>query len=61
MTAATSVLGLSDLRRGHLVPTAGRERFRFNVWLNNAAPLGTGVTEVIISDFSFIPLAERHR
>jgi hypothetical protein len=46
---------------GHLIPTAGRERFRFNVWLNKPAPLGTGLTEVIISDFSFIPLAERHR
>ena len=61
----SSVLYRFDYRHlplsGHLVPTAGRERFRFNVWLNKATPLGTGLTEVIISDFSFIPLAERYR
>lgn len=46
---------------GHIVPTAGRERFRFNVGLNEVAPRGTGLAEVIVSDFSFAPLGEQHR
>jgi len=39
----------------HYVPSEGRERFRFNLWLNRPAPLGTGLTKVIISDFRFTP------
>lgn len=46
---------------GHIVPTAGRERFRFNVGLNEVAPRGTGLAEVIVSDFGFAPLGEQHR
>lgn len=39
---------------GHLVPPAGREKFRFNLWINTGgAPSNGQPTEVIISDFRF--------
>lgn len=45
-----------DPSQSHYVPTEGRERFRFNLWLNDPAPLGTDPIEVIISDFRFSPV-----
>lgn len=40
----------------HLVPDAGRENFRFNLWLNQSAPAGNQPVDVVITDFVFIPL-----
>jgi len=41
---------------GRRVPPAGREKFRFNLWINTAGAPRNGVpTEVIISDFRFAP------
>ena len=41
----------------HFVPSEGRERFRFNLWLNNGPPTGGQPIEVVITDFSYTPLA----
>ncbi|MCR9248558.1 MAG: hypothetical protein NXI31_26320 [bacterium] len=47
---------LHDPSRQHYVPTPGRERFRFNLWLNSgSAPLNNAPVEVIITDFRFSP------
>jgi hypothetical protein len=41
----------------HLVPTPGRENFRFNLWLfQGTPPVGDQPVEVIVSDFAFLPL-----
>jgi hypothetical protein len=45
------------------VPTAGRERFRLNLWCNNVAVSGGGspqpangqTVEVIVTDVTFLP------
>ena len=50
----------------HLVPTRGRERFRVNLWMNNAGaggtppptPAGGQSVEVIIPDFRFVSLPQ---
>ena len=43
---------------GQTLPTLGKERIRFNFWLNNpSAGLAIGKSaEVVITDFSFMPL-----
>ncbi|MCA9322010.1 MAG: hypothetical protein KDB53_14810 [Planctomycetes bacterium] len=42
--------------QGRIVPAAGREQFRFNLWINGGSGPGNGQTaEVIISDFRFSP------
>lgn len=45
---------IHDPANGHRVPTAGREKFRFNFWINRGgAPLDGQDAEVVISDFRF--------
>jgi len=43
----------------NLVPVPGRENFRFNLWLNtgHTVPFSGTDVEVVINDFSFLPLA----
>ena len=40
---------------GQRVPSAGRERFRFNLWLTQSAPAAGGRVHVLVSDFRFSP------
>lgn len=41
----------------HLIPTPGRENFRFNLWLfRGSPPVGEQPVEAVISDFAFLPL-----
>ena len=40
----------------HRVPEPGQENFRFNLWLNEPAPVGNQPVEVVIKDFVFVPL-----
>ncbi|HPY29777.1 MAG TPA: hypothetical protein PLT00_06125 [Verrucomicrobiota bacterium] len=49
-----------DPSAGHYVPSPGQERFRFNLWLNNpdTGPANSQPIEVVISDFTFTPLAK---
>ncbi|MGE0145496.1 MAG: hypothetical protein AB7T19_19580 [Planctomycetota bacterium] len=43
--------------RGNLVPTAGRTRFHFNLWINGGgAPRNGQEAEVIVSDFRYAPI-----
>ena len=43
---------------GHRVPPEGREKFRFNLWINQgSAPSNGQVAEVIISDFRYTSTA----
>jgi hypothetical protein len=44
-----------DVAAGQIVPEPGRENFRFNLWLNQSAPAGTSLTEVVVTDFSYTP------
>jgi hypothetical protein len=56
----------TDPSLNHFVPTEGRQRFRFNLWLNNVGLGGTPPpkpaselpVEVVITDFSFVPARE---
>jgi hypothetical protein len=56
----------TDPSLDHFVPTAGRQRFRFNLWLNNVElggasppkPASAVPIEVVITDFSFVPARE---
>jgi len=42
---------------GHRVPPAGRQKWRFNLWINQGGAPSNGQTaEVIISDFRFSPI-----
>lgn len=43
---------------GHIIPTAGRERFKLNLWLHGStphAPANQLPAEVIVTDFKFFP------
>jgi hypothetical protein len=46
---------LDNPSMGHAVPAAGRENFRFNLWLNGGAtaPASGQPVEVVINDFTF--------
>ncbi len=46
---------LEDISQNRLVPTPGRENFRFNLWLNRDMPLGSEPIEVIINKFAYLP------
>lgn len=47
---------LHDPSVGHRVPPPGRERFRFNLWINNGgAPANGQAAEIVIRDFRFSP------
>ena len=46
---------LEDLAVNHIVPTPGRENFRFNLWLNQDTPANDQPVEVVINEFAFIP------
>ncbi|MBK8097697.1 MAG: hypothetical protein IPK26_11355 [Planctomycetes bacterium] len=47
---------LHDPARGHFVPTAGRQRFRFNLWVAaGGAPANGQMAEVVIADFRHEP------
>jgi hypothetical protein len=40
-----------------LVPTPGRENFRFNLWLfRGAPPVGEQPVEVVVNEFAYLPL-----
>ncbi|MEC7582898.1 MAG: hypothetical protein VYE77_01155 [Planctomycetota bacterium] len=57
-TALHSSTYLHNPAIGHRIPPAGREKFRFNLWINQGgAPSNGQVAEVIISDFRFAPTA----
>jgi hypothetical protein len=46
-----------DNGANHLVPTPGRENFRFNLWLfRGTPPAGEQPVEVVVNDFAFLPL-----
>jgi hypothetical protein len=52
-------LYLHDPSVGHFVPTLGRERFRFNVWLNTGgAPSDGAPARVVVKNFTFDPNAD---
>jgi hypothetical protein len=40
----------------HYVPEPGRESVRLNLWLNQAAPANGQTIEVVVTDFSFVPM-----
>lgn len=46
---------VEDYSMNHKIPDPSRENFRFNLWLNESAPLNNIPVEVVVSDFQFIP------
>ena len=45
-----------NLATGRVIPEPGRANFRFNLWLNQPAPVGNQPVEVVINDFQFTAL-----
>ncbi len=46
---------LEDLSRNRVVPTPGRENFRFNLWLNQDSLDRDESVEVVINHFDYVP------